>query len=126
MARDTASSACGCVTSRVPGGDVRRPQPFTAKNDGIVQIENHRVIVEMNRASASGRPRGGAERGEPLSAKRGELFDDAGDGAIGEIQAAVDLGIVVASFALEHAREPERRPSGLSSAAPPVAMRKQR
>ena len=47
--------------------------------------------------------------GEPLSAKRGELFDDAGDGAVGEVQTAVDLGVIVASFALEHPREPERR-----------------
>src|SRR5262249_10136856 len=45
---------------------------------------------------------------EPLSAKRGELLDDAGFGTVRQVEAAVHVGIVVAAVALEHARKPER------------------
>ena len=91
------------------GRDPRWPQRFAPQHVWIVEIDQLRAVSDLEcgereRQTAAAEHR----RREPLAAERGELFDNAGFGAIREIEAAVDVGIIVAPFPLEHARKPQR------------------
>ncbi len=80
---------------------------FAAEDERIVQIDERRVVVQLDFRKGEGKAAPPQHRcGEPLASKRRELFDDARDWAIGEVQAAVNLGIVVTPFALKDARKP--------------------
>ncbi len=89
--------------------DFRRPKPLAAERRRIVEIDERRLVVELDRGEREREAAAPQDcRRQALPAKRGELFDDTRHRAIGEIQAAVLIWIVVAPFALIHLRKPER------------------
>ena len=112
-------TACGCrawispaptwVTERSFVAILGRAQPLPHENRRIVEVDELAALVEVDRRERErqaapdeiGRLEGRA--GQPL-----ELLRDRGDRFHRDVQAAVELGVVVAPVALEHAREPER------------------
>lgn len=79
-------------------GDLRRAKPVAAEDCRVVQIQQRGAIVEFQRRQRK-RQSAAAEQGcrETLAAKPRELLDDRRDGPIGQIEAAIDVGIVVAA-----------------------------
>jgi hypothetical protein len=73
------------------------------------KVSRSEKIVEFETRERQRQATAPEQRGcEPLSTKGGQLLDDAGFGAVRQVETAVHAGIVVAAIALEDAREPER------------------
>ena len=91
------------------GRDLRRTQTLATKHHGVVQIQQRGVRVEIEFGECERQTAPNEQwRGEALPAKARELLDDARHRAIGEVEAAVEIGVVVAPLALELLRKPQR------------------
>src|SRR5215831_8519096 len=89
--------------------DARGPESLSPEHDRVVEFDQLGALGEFEFGNGE-RQSSTAEQGrrEPLPPKTAQLLDDARDGAVRQIQATIEVGIVVTAFALEHARKPER------------------
>src|SRR5258708_30976867 len=101
------------------GGDPRGPEVLAPQHRRIVEIEDPGSAIQLEPAECE-RQAAAAQDGsrQALTAERGELLDDAGLRTVGEVQAAVGVGIVVPALALEDARKRQRPVPRLLSHAP--------
>ena len=87
----------------------RRPQALATEDDGIVEVDELDGVGELQFGKGKGEPAAAQQRGqESLPAEACELLDDGGQRAIGEIQYAEEVRVVVPALGLEHPRKPER------------------
>lgn len=62
----------------IPGRHLRRPQPLATEDCRIVEVDQQRVVIQLNIRKREWKVTAPQHRGgEPLPAKRRELFDDA-------------------------------------------------
>jgi hypothetical protein len=93
----------------VPGRHGGRPEALATEDGRVVEIDELDGIGQLQPGKGERQPAAAQQRGqESLSAEASKLLDDAREGAIGEIEAAVDVRIVVTALALEHPWKPER------------------
>jgi hypothetical protein len=90
------------------GCDARRSEPLAPEDDRVVQIDECCAIVQLEVRQRKWQTTPSKQRGQkPLTAKPRELLDECRESVIREIEATVDVGIVVTPFALVHTRKPE-------------------
>jgi len=91
----------------ISGRHQRRPQPLSTQYDRLVEVDKLDLACQLHFCDGK-REAAAAQhcRREALASKSSELFDDAGECAIGEIEAAVGVGVIVTTFALEDAGKP--------------------
>src|SRR5947209_7926176 len=79
----------------------RWTEPLTPQYHRLVEVDELRGLVELElRERERQLPPPEQRRGEPLAAKARELLGEARDRAVGEVEAAVELWVVVPALAL--------------------------
>src|SRR4029079_11629092 len=94
------------------------PRPLAPHDGRLVEVDELGVVGELELSESERQPAPTEQRrGEPLAAKASELLDDAREGLLGEIEAAVYTRIVVTALALVWPREPEGAVRGIRRGA---------
>jgi len=89
--------------------DSRRLELVRLEHLRLVQVDDLRRVRQLDRRESERQPTSNEHRGpETAASKVGELLDDGRDLSLGDVQTAVDLGVVVAPVALKSARKPQR------------------
>ena len=87
----------------------RRPQALTAKHIRVIEVEQSAIVAEFQLRDCEWQATAAKQGGrDSLSSKARQLLDNTGDSAIGKIETAVEIRVVVAAFSLKHARKPQR------------------
>src|SRR5947209_119628 len=93
----------------LPRRYARRPQPFPAENGRLVEVDELRVVREVERRERERQAAAEKQRGrEPLATEARELLDDTRERQLGEVETAVEIRIVVPAVSLVRPRKPER------------------
>src|SRR5438876_2085487 len=90
-------------------GDAGRPQPASGEQAGIVEIHEVGPVVELDHREREGQAAASQNlRYHHAATKTGQLLDDRRHRLRRQVQAPIDVGVVVPSVALVAARKPQR------------------
>src|SRR5262249_52807271 len=79
------------------------------EDDRVVQVDECCAIVELQLRQRQGQAAASQQRRQkPLTSETSQLLDERRQGVIGQVQAAVEIGIVVTPLTLVDPRKPER------------------
>src|SRR5439155_20621569 len=103
----------------LPGGDTRRPQPAGGEQARVVEVRQVGPVIELDRGERQGQAAPPQDlRYHHAPAKARQLLDDRRHRLRRDVEAPVDVGVVVTSVALVAAREPQRAALGPRVHAP--------
>ncbi len=88
--------------------NARWSQSLASEDQRVVQVDEACAIVELEVRQREWQTAPSKQRGQkPLTAKARELLDERRQSVVGEIEAAVEIGVVVSPFPLVDARKPQ-------------------